>query len=252
MKNLSIGALAVGLIALILAIVALSRIGGPEVEAKPAATPEDIARLDNELTKLRASLEENTRNQEGVASRLAGLTGKTDGLADAIDQLKTREPVTVAAAPAAAAEIDNEKLVAAVQEALPQAFRQMRERAMAQRNAGGRPQGPQQGRARVTMKDVPEAAIAAATKTVAGFKGDHAHAVGEQNGQKVFEIDGNKDGQSYQVRVTADGTVVSHSVRTRGRGRTGNNRQRGGRQNDGQRNADQPRATDEPAPLEQF
>ncbi len=59
----------------------------------------------------------------------------------------------------------------------------------------------------IPLKDVPEAAMKAAVKAVAGFVAKSA-SMEREEGKTIYEIKGEAAGVKYEIEVTADGQVI--------------------------------------------
>jgi len=218
-QKLSVAGLAVGLIALALAVAALVSGGqGPEEASTGVGKiKEDLARLDSALLDIEKGVAriEATRGEALASARELGakverLSGETARLGRQVaDETEKRS-----AAPAAGGDIGPARLRELVGAEVRAALEQARAR---QNQRGGPP--------RVEMVQIPQVAKDAAVKAVEGFKHDHAHPAGKtEDGKDIYEFHGSVNGRNYQARVTSDGKVLQSGPKQGRRRRPGGNR----------------------------
>lgn len=229
-QKLSVGGLVVALIALALAIAALSSGGGGSEEAMKgikkaesdlARLSDDLAGIEKSLAAIKSARGDSLAGVRDLSAKVDRLSGETTRLGRAVAEATEKR----SAAPAGEAEIDPAKLRDLVGAEIRASFERMR--AARGQPGGGQPGGgqPQRGGpARADMAQVPQVAKDAAVKAVEGFKHDHAHPAGKtDDGRDIFEFHGSVNGRSYQARVAADGEVLQSGPRERRGRRPGGN-----------------------------
>ncbi len=206
-KLLPVVALAGALVALVLAIVTLTRTGPCENTARLEELADAV-----ELTEVRGSLDSLSAESKNAAESARALGREMGRLSARIDRLEG-ELAKLAERPQAAVAIDDEKLGAIVREQMQQMWQDARARFA----AGGGAAGGRQGRG--DLAKVGDVAKAAARNAVEGFKIDHAHDGGKDaDGKPVFTFHGPVAGKrgEHEVKVNAEGKVISENSRRRG------------------------------------
>ncbi|MHC4252956.1 MAG: hypothetical protein ACYS9X_27885 [Planctomycetota bacterium] len=229
-QKLSVGGLVVALIALALAIAAFVSGGGGSEEAMDgikkaegelASLNNDLAGIETSLAKIKSARGDSLASVQELSAKVDRLSGETARLGRAVTEAAEKR----SAAPAAGGEIDPAKLRELVGAEIRASFERMR--AGRGQPGGGQPAGGQQQRGgppRVDLAKVPQVAKDAAVKAVQGFRVEHAHPSDKTaDGKDTFLVDGNANGRSYRIKVTADGKVLESEARQRRGRRPGGN-----------------------------